>query len=58
MKKSRWKEPSTWAGLAAIFGSLAGVTVAVPHAAAILTGMAGVCGGVAVMLREGKAGAE
>lgn len=52
--KKRFKEPSTWAGLAAIFGSLAASTVAIPHASVVLTGLAGVCGGVAVILREGK----
>jgi len=51
VKKNRFKEPSTWAGMAAIFASLA---PAFPPATVVLGALAGVCGGVAVILREGE----
>ena len=46
---SRLKEPSTWGGLGTIFTALA----AIPSPASpFLVAAAGVCGGLAVMLRE------
>jgi len=50
MKKNRWKEASTWAGFAAALSAVA--QVAGPAAPFLLAG-AGVCGGVAMALREG-----
>lgn len=47
--KGRINEPSTWAGLGAVFGGLAWV----PGAAGVVLGALGAaCGGVAVYLRE------
>lgn len=69
-KKSRWKEPSTWAGLSAsAIGVAAGITaqpllLAVPGLSKVLTVAGGVVGtvgvalgGVAVLLRESNGSA-
>ena len=46
---SRLREPSTWAGLATIFGAIAAVpSPATPY----LLAAAGVCGGFAVVFKE------
>lgn len=51
MKKFRLQEPSSWGGLGLIFGALASMpSPASPYLAAA----AGVCGGMAYILREGK----
>jgi len=50
LKVNRWKEPSTWAGIAAALSAVA--QVAGPAAPFLLAG-AGVCGGVAMVFREG-----
>lgn len=46
----RFKEPSTWAGIASIFAAMA--TLPIPVAQPWLAGLAGVAGSVAVALRE------
>lgn len=51
MKRSRIKEPSTWAGIAAMLGSAAQLPI--PGAQPWLIGLAGITGGVAMLLREG-----
>lgn len=48
-KKSRLKEPSTWAGIGVILGALAPVS---GPAAPVVAALAGVAGGVAMVLRE------
>lgn len=51
MNKKRLSEPSTWAGIGLILTSIA----AVPSPATpFLAAAAGVCGGIAYILREGK----
>lgn len=47
--KSRWKEASTWAGIAAALSAVAQVSG--PAAPFLLAG-AGVCGGMAIVFRE------
>ena len=54
MKLRRLKEPSTWAGIGLILSAIAPVlplVYATPVGALI-----GICGGIAYILREGKAG--
>ena len=46
----RFKEPSTWAGIASIFAGLASMPI--PAAQPWFAGLAGVAGSVAVALRE------
>ena len=46
----RFKEPSTWAGIASIFAGLASMPI--PVAQPWFVGIAGVAGSVAVALRE------
>ncbi|MBC3930362.1 hypothetical protein [Undibacterium curvum] len=46
------KEPSTWAGLAAV---LQGLKVAVPTMALVFDGLSVACGGLAMVLRESQA---
>ena len=46
----RFKEPSTWAGIASIFAGLASMPI--PVAQPWFVGLAGVAGRVAVALRE------
>lgn len=46
----RFKEPSTWAGIASIFAGLASMPI--PVAQPWLVGLASVAGSVAVALRE------
>lgn len=43
------KEPSTWAGLAAV---LQGLKVAVPDLAPVFDGLAIACGGLAMVMKE------
>lgn len=51
MMKARLKEPSTWAGLAGILAAVA--TMPLPEGPkAWIAGAAGVCGAVAMYLRE------
>lgn len=51
MNKSRFHEASTWAGIGLILTSIA----AVPSPATpFLVAAAGVCGGIAYILRDGK----
>lgn len=50
MKANRWKEPSTWAGIAAAIAAI--IPIAGP-AAPYLTAISGLFGGVAVVFREG-----
>lgn len=47
----RVREPSSWAGLAAL---LEGVKFLVPQYAGLLVGLQAVMGGVAVVMRESK----
>ena len=49
MKKSIFKEPSTWAGIASIAG---GLVPLIPAAAAVLAPIAVVAGSIAMMMRE------
>ena len=51
MSKKRFNEPSTWAGLGLILTSIAAVPSPVTP---FLVAAAGVCGGIAYILREGK----
>ena len=46
----RFKEPSTWAGIASIFAGLASMPI--PVTQPWFAGLAGVAGSVAVALRE------
>lgn len=46
----RFKEPSTWAGIASILAAMASLPI--PVAQPWLVGLAGVAGSVAVALRE------
>lgn len=46
----RFKEPSTWAGIASIFAGLASLSI--PVTQPWFAGLAGVAGSVAVALRE------
>ena len=46
----RFKEPSTWAGIASIFAGLASMPI--PVAQPWFVGLSGVAGSVAVALRE------
>ncbi len=46
----RFKEPSTWAGIASIFAGLASMPI--PVTQPWFVGLAGVAGSVAVALRE------
>jgi len=54
MKRFNLKEGSTWAGLGVMLMTLAGVLTSVgqPHLAAIATGIAGICGGVAGVIPD------
>lgn len=52
IKKSRLKEPSTWAGFGLI---LSAIVPALPLVYATPVGaLIGICGGIAYILREGK----
>ena len=51
IKKSRLKEPSTYAGISAIAASL---TTALPIYAPIFLTISAISGGIAMMLREGN----
>ena len=46
----RFKEPSTWAGIASILAAMSSLPI--PVAQPWLVGVAGIAGSVAVMLRE------
>jgi hypothetical protein len=49
MNRSRWSEPSTWAGVGAVLGALA---QSFPPAAMYLVPLAAIAGAIAVALRE------
>lgn len=51
-KKSRVKEPSTWAGAASILAGAAQLPI--PGAQPWLIGLAAIAGGVAMAMREGE----
>lgn len=53
MKTNRLKEPSTWAGFAAV---LEAVKFVLPQYAALIIGAQTVLGGVAVVMRETQGG--
>ena len=48
----RVREPSTWAGFAAL---IEGLKLVLPHYAGVLVGLQAVLGGVAVVMREAGA---
>jgi hypothetical protein len=52
MKKSRFFEPSTWAGISGIAGAIAAT---VPPAAPVAAPLAAIAGALAIWLREGRA---
>lgn len=51
-KRSRVKEPSTWAGAASILAGAAQLPI--PGAQPWLIGLAAIAGGVAMAMREGE----
>lgn len=47
----RLKEPSTWAGLIALIGSIASFNIAPEQASAISTGLASIAGAILVITK-------